>query len=78
MYIQVLLFQVTILLGSFSIREIIESIQPDVDFDVDESGWYAKDEIVLEGEDLELYNRLYDLLDEIDDVTDIYTNVKDM
>ena len=59
-------------------REIIESIQPDVDFDVDESGWYAKDEIVLEGEDLELYNRLYDLLDEIDDVTDIYTNVKDM
>ena len=59
-------------------REIIEGIQPDVDFDVDESGWYAKDEIVLEGEDLELYNRLYDLLDEIDDVTDIYTNVKDM
>ena len=59
-------------------REIIESIQPDVDFDVDESGWYAKDEITLEGEDLELYNRLYDLLDEIDDVTDIYTNVKDM
>ncbi len=59
-------------------RETIESIQPDVDFDVDESGWYAKDEITLEGEDLELYNRLYDLLDEIDDVTDIYTNVKDM
>ena len=59
-------------------REIIESIQPDVDFDVDETGWYAKDEITLEGEDLELYNRLYDLLDEIDDVTDIYTNVKDI
>lgn len=59
-------------------REIIEGIEPNVDFDVDESGWYAKDEITLEGEDLELYNRLYDLLDEIDDVTDIYTNVKDM
>ena len=59
-------------------REIIESIEPDVDFDVDETGWYAKDEITLEGEDLELYNRLYDLLDEIDDVTDIFTNVKDI
>ena len=46
-------------------REIIEGIEPNVDFDVDESGWYAKDEITLEGEDLELYNRLYDLLDEL-------------
>ena len=53
-------------------REIIESIVPD---EVDESGWYARDLVKLEGEDLELFNRLYDLLDEIDDVTDIYHNV---
>jgi YebC/PmpR family DNA-binding regulatory protein len=56
-------------------REIIESIIPDVDFEVDEAGWYARDLVKLEGEDLELFNRLYDLLDEIDDVTDIYHNV---
>ena len=56
-------------------REIIESIVPDVDYEVDESGWYARDLVKLEGEDLELFNRLYDLLDEIDDVTDIYHNV---
>ena len=56
-------------------KEIIESIIPDVDYEVDESGWYAKDMVTLEGEDLELFNRLYSLLDEVDDVTDIYHNV---
>lgn len=57
-------------------KEIIESLIPDVDYEVDESGWYAKDMVTLEGEDLELFNKLYDMLDEIDDVTDIYSNVE--
>ena len=39
-------------------KEIIESIIPGVDYEVDESGWYAKDMVTLEGEDLELFNRL--------------------
>ena len=56
-------------------KEVIESVIPDVDYEVDESGWYAKDMITLEGEDLELFNRLYNLLDDVDDVTDIYHNV---
>ena len=56
-------------------REIIEKIEPNVDYEVDESGWYAKDTITLSGDDLELFNKLYDLLDEVDDVTDIYHNV---
>lgn len=57
-------------------KEIVESIIPDVDFEVDESGWYAKDLVTLEGEDLDTFNKLYGLLDEIEDVTDIYHNVK--
>lgn len=57
-------------------RDIIESIVPNVSYDVDESGWYAKDLVRLDGEDLELFNCLYNLLDEIDDVTDIYHNVE--
>lgn len=57
-------------------RDIIESIVHNVSYDVDESGWYAKDLVRLDGEDLELFNRLYNLLDEIDDVTDIYHNVE--
>lgn len=56
-------------------RDIIEKVVPNVSYEVDESGWYAKDLIKLTGEDLDLFNRLYDLLDEIDDVTDIYHNV---
>ncbi len=56
-------------------KEIIESIETDVDYDVDEVGWYPKDMVILEGEDLELFNKLYDLLDKVDDVTDIYHNV---
>ena len=56
-------------------KEVIESIIPDVDYEVDESGWYAKDMVTLEGEDLELFNKLYSLLDEVDDVIDIYHNV---
>lgn len=56
-------------------REVIESIEPNVDYEVDESGWYAKDLVTLEGEDLELFNRLYNLLDDIEDVTDVYHNV---
>lgn len=56
-------------------REVIESIEPNVDYEVDESGWYAKDLVALEGEDLELFNRLYNLLDDIEDVTDVYHNV---
>ena len=57
-------------------REIIEFIEPNVDFEVDENGWYAKDMITLEGEDLEIFNKLYNLIDDIEDVTDIYTNVE--
>ncbi len=57
-------------------KEVVESIIPDVSFDVDETGWYAKDLVTLEGEDLETFNKLYGLLDEIEDVTDVYHNVK--
>ena len=46
-----------------------------LDYELDECGWYAKDLVTLEGEDLELFNRLYGLLDDIEDVTDVYHNV---
>lgn len=56
-------------------RDIIETIEPNVDYELDESGWYAKDLVKLEGEDLDSFNRLYGLLDDIEDVTDVYHNV---
>ena len=53
----------------------VEKIIPNPDYEIDEVGMYAKNKVTLEGEDLELFNRLYNLLDEIEDVTDIYHNV---
>ncbi len=36
---------------------------------------YAKDKITLEGEDKEIFDRLYNILEDIEDVSQIYTNV---
>ena len=58
------------------LKDVIESILPNVDYEIDEIGWYPKEEVELTGEDKELFVRLYNLLDAIDDVTDIYHNVK--
>lgn len=58
-----------------NLKSEVEKVIPNPDYDVDEVGMYAKNKVTLEGEDLELFNRLYNLLDEIEDVTDIYHNV---
>ena len=57
------------------LKQEVEKIIPNPDYEIDEVGMYAKNKVTLEGEDLELFNRLYNLLDEIEDVTDIYHNV---
>ena len=56
-------------------KEVLEKVIPNIEYDVDESGWYAKEMIYLSGEDLDTFNVIYNMLDDIDDVTDIYTNV---
>lgn len=57
------------------VKDVIENLIPNVEFEIDEVGMYPKEKITLEGEDLEVFNKLYKMLDEIDDVTEIYTNV---
>ncbi len=59
------------------LKTALESINENIVYEFDEIGMFAKDEITLEGEDLENFKKLYKLLDEIDDVTSIYHNVKD-
>ena len=56
-------------------KDELEKLIPNIEYEVDEVGMYAKDKITLEGEDKEVFDRLYNLLDEIDDVSEIYTNV---
>ena len=57
------------------VKDVLEKIIPDIDYDLDEVGMFAKDLVTLSGEDLELFNRLYSMLEDIDDVTAIYHNV---
>lgn len=59
------------------LKDILEKLIPNVEFIIDEVGMYAKDKVTLTGEDKEIYDRLYKLLDEIEDVSEIYTNVND-
>lgn len=58
------------------IKDILEKLIPNIDYEYDEIGMYPKEEITLTGEDKEVFDKLYNMLDDIDDVTAIYTNVK--
>ena len=59
-----------------AIKDTLESFIENIDYEVDEVGMYPKEKVTLEGEEKELFLRLYNLLDEIEDVTDIYHNVE--
>lgn len=59
-----------------SIKDTLETMVENIDYTIDEVGMYAKDKITLEGEDKELFLRLYNLLEDIEDVTNIYHNVE--
>lgn len=57
-------------------KDVIENVIPNIDYILDEIGWYPKERVELSNEDLELFERLFNLLNQIDDVSEIYHNVK--
>lgn len=57
-------------------KDVLEKIIPDIEYEYDEIGMFPKEEITLEGEDLEVFNKLLTMLNNIDDVSTIYHNVK--
>lgn len=59
----------------FRIKEAITKVLPTVDFDIDEISMLPKERITIAGEDLDNFNRLLTLLDEVDDVQNVYHNV---
>lgn len=59
----------------YKIKNAISSYKPDVVFELDELTTIAKEQVKLEGEDLELFKRLLQLLDDIEDVQNVYHNV---
>lgn len=58
-------------------KNVIESIYPNVEYLIDEVGMYAKDKVKLTGEDKEYFDRLLSLLDEVEDVKAVYHNVEE-
>lgn len=59
-------------------KEAIEQLIPGVEFRVMEDTMLANDTVELEGEDLDLFKRLVTLLDDVDDVQNIYHNVSNL
>ncbi len=60
----------------FKIKASISNVKPDVEFTVDEISMLPKERITLQGEDLETFNKLLTMLDEVDDVQNVYHNVE--
>ena len=61
----------------FKIKETITGLKSDIEFELDEISLLPKERIILTGEDLDEFKKLYDMLDNIDDVQNIYHNVEE-
>ncbi len=57
------------------VKDVLEKLISDVDYEIDEVGMFAKEKITLEGEDLETFEKLISMLEDIEDVSNIYHNV---
>ncbi len=62
----------------FKIKESIVKVLPNVVFDMDEITMLPKEKIELTGDDLELFNKLLTMLDEVEDVSNVYHNVSNV
>lgn len=60
----------------YKIKEAIQKVLPTVDFDVEEISLLPKERINITGEDMDDFNKLLTLLDEVDDVQNVYHNVE--
>lgn len=59
-------------------KEVVEKLIPGVQFVVMENKMVPNETVELEGEDKELFQRLVTLLDDVDDVQNIYHNVSNL
>ncbi len=60
----------------FKIKEAILSVKNDIDFTVDEINMLPKERITLTKESLDEFNKLLSMLEDIDDVQNVYHNVE--
>lgn len=58
------------------VKDVIENMFGDISYGIDEIGYYPKEKITLDGDDAIEYEKLYNNLEKIEDVSEIYTNVE--
>jgi YebC/PmpR family DNA-binding regulatory protein len=58
------------------IKEALLTINKEINFEMDEIAMLPKEKITLTGDDLETFNKLINMLDEIEDVQKVYHNVE--
>lgn len=58
-----------------NMKKALEEAYNGITFEADEIGKYAKDMVTLEGEDLIAFNKIITMLEDVDDVSNIYHNV---
>lgn len=59
----------------YRIKEAIEGVKADIEFEIDEIQTLPQETVELDGEDMELFERLMNNLNDCDDVDQIYHNV---
>ena len=59
-----------------AVKDVLEKSFGEIDLEIDEIGWYPKEIVELSEEEKVQFDKLYHMLDEIEDITDIYHNVK--
>jgi len=60
----------------FKIKDAISKKIPNVEFDMDEITMIPKEKVTLTGEDLDIFNKLVTMLEDIEDVQHVYHNVE--
>lgn len=58
------------------IKEALRKAKNDIEFEIDEISMLPLDKIKLDGEELEMFNKLLSMLDDVEDVQEVYHNVE--
>jgi len=61
---------------SYAIKEAINKKLGEINFELDEISMLPKEKMELIGEDLEIFNKLLTMLDDVEDVNKVYHNVE--
>lgn len=57
------------------LKDSLEQLVPNIDYLVDETGYYPKEKVVLNEEEMADFEKLMHILEDVEDVTNIYHNV---